>query len=301
MHSFALGLALLAGGQNPYGPLEGLKVLKPADTENQPSTAAPAGAVVLYDGKSTAAFQHRDGKSPIGWKVTPEGYLEVTAGKGGDIVTKEKFSGPFHLHVEFRVPYMPKASGQGRGNSGVYLQGRYEVQVLDSYGLDSKDNDCGGIYGVAKPLVNACKAPTIWQAYDIDFTPPAYEGGKKVKEGEITVKQNGVTIHDHQKITKDNTTAGLGGNPSEAGPILLQDHGNPVQYRNIWLVKKSGAAASAGSPAKDGLAASPGTAVTPAGFLDRDGDDGLIRRVKTRMEDRPQNLLGRLRNRLRGR
>jgi len=178
MHSFTLCLALLAGGQASYGPLDGLKILKPADTQDHPTTPAPAGAVVLFDGKSTEAFQHRDGKSPIGWKVTPEGFLEV---KGGDIVTKEKFSTPMHLHVEFRVPYMPKASGQGRGNSGVYVQGRYEVQVLDSYGLDSKDNDCGGIYGVAKPLVNACKAPTVWQAYDIDFTPPVFEGGKKIE------------------------------------------------------------------------------------------------------------------------
>ena len=93
-------------------------------------------------------------------------------------MTKQKFDGKFKLHVEFRVPYMPKATGQGRGNSGVYLQGRYEVQVLDSYGLKSQDNDCGGIYSVAAPLVNACKAPTVWQTYDIDFHAPECEDGK---------------------------------------------------------------------------------------------------------------------------
>ena len=239
MFSFALCLVLAAGGQNPYGPLEGLKILKPADTVDTKSTPAPEGAVVLFNGKSTDAWEHKGGKRPVGWKVTDAGQLEIVGGTGGDIVTREKFAGPFLLHVEFRVPYMPKASGQGRGNSGVYVQGRYEVQVLDSYGLDSKDNDCGGIYSVAKPLVNACKAPTVWQAYDIDFTPPVFEGGKKVKQGVISVRQNGVTIHDKQNITQDNTTSGLGGNPAEGGPVLLQDHGNPVQYRNIWLVKKA--------------------------------------------------------------
>src|ERR1700686_4870900 len=98
--------------------------------------------------------------------------------KGGNIITKEEFDGKFKLHVEFRVPYLPKATGQERGNSGVYLQGRYEVQVLDSYGLKSKDGDCGGIYSVAAPLTNACKAPTVWQSYDIFFQSPRGEKGK---------------------------------------------------------------------------------------------------------------------------
>ena len=155
--------------------------------------------------------------------------------KGGNIITKQAFDGSFKLHVEFRVPYMPQAKGQGRGNSGVYVQGRYEVQVLDSYGLDSKDNDCGGIYSVAKPLVNACKAPTVWQSYDIEFHSPKCTDGKKTEPARITVLHNGVKIHDNVKIDKDNTTAGLGGDPCKPGPIMLQDHGNPVQFRNIWL------------------------------------------------------------------
>ena len=154
----------------------------------------------------------------------------------GSIMTRRKIDGHVKLHVEFRVPYMPKATGQGRGNSGVYLQGRYEVQVLDSYGLDSKDNDCGGIYGIAKPLVNACKAPTVWQSYDVDFHAPKFVDGKKAEPGRISVVHNGIKIHDDVKLTKDNTTAGLGGDPSTPGPIMLQDHGNPVQFRNIWLV-----------------------------------------------------------------
>src|SRR5205085_8402964 len=131
-------------------------------------------------------------------------------------------------------------SGQGRGNSGVYVQGRYEVQVLDSYGLKSQNNDCGAIYGVAAPKVNACKAPTIWQSYDITFQAPKCENGKKVAPATITVFHNGILIHDNQAITVDNTTAGMGGDPCIPGPIMLQDHGNPVQYRNIWLLPLTG-------------------------------------------------------------
>src|SRR4029078_11172181 len=102
--------------------------------------------------------------------------------------------------VESRVLYTPTASGEGRGNSGVYLQGRYEVQVLDSYGLDSKDNDCGGIYSVAAPLKNACKAPPVWQSYDIEFHSHKCEGGKVTEPGRVTVLHNGVKIHDDQKL-----------------------------------------------------------------------------------------------------
>ena len=151
-------------------------------------------------------------------------------------MTKQKFDGSFKLHIEFRVPYMPDAKGQGRGNSGVYVQGRYEVQVLDSYGLESKNNDCGAIYEVAAPRVNACKAPTIWQSYDIEFQSPKFENGKKTEPTRMTVHHNGVKIHDNVKIPVDNTRAGAGGDPSKPGPIMLQDHGNPVQFRNIWLV-----------------------------------------------------------------
>src|SRR5262249_23256205 len=131
---------------------------------------------------------------------------------------------------------MPKAKGQARGNSGIYLQGRYEVQVLDSYGLDSKDDDCGAIYTVARPRVNACKAPTVWQSYDIDFRAPRFEAGKKLAPARISVVQNGVPIQEDVAIAVDNTRAGLGGDPGTAGPIMLQDHGNPVQFRNIWLL-----------------------------------------------------------------
>jgi hypothetical protein len=221
--------------QNPYGPIDDLKLAKPEDAKDQPSAPAPAGAIILFDGKNLDGWTHRSGKE-AGFKIVDGGAMQVA---GGDIVTKQKFGGAFTLHLEFRVPYMPKASGQGRGNSGVYLQGRYEVQVLDSYGLNSKDNDCGGIYSVAAPLVNACKAPTIWQTYDIDFQSPPCADGKKTGPGIISVRHNGIVIHDNVKITTDNTTSGAGGDVCTPGPILLQDHGNPVQYRNIWLEPKA--------------------------------------------------------------
>jgi hypothetical protein len=171
--------------------------------------------------------------------------------QGGDIITRQKFDGKVKLHVEFRTPYMPKAGGQGRGNSGVYLQGRYEVQVLDSYGIPAEklgQGDCGGIYGVAKPPVNVCKPPTVWQTYDIEFAAPQCAGGKPSEPARMTVHHNGVKIHDavrlvqkkgNQEVIVTNTTSGLGGDPCQPGPILLQDHGNPVQYRNIWIVTES--------------------------------------------------------------
>jgi hypothetical protein len=194
--------------------------------------------VVLFDGKNLDNWTKRNGKAAATWKLVPGGAMEV---KGGDIITKQRFGGKFKLHVEFRVPYMPKQKGQGRGNSGVYVQGRYEVQVLDSYGLKSRDNDCGGIYGVAAPKVNACKAPTVWQSYDITFTAAKTRDGKIVEPARITVHHNGTLIHDDVKINKELTTAGmsskeLGGDPGTPGPVLLQDHGNPVQFRNIWLL-----------------------------------------------------------------
>lgn len=227
-----MGLAGFSLGQEPYGSIADVKLAKAEDGKDQPGTPAPAGAIVLFDGKSLDGWSKPDGK-PVTWKLVDGGAMQVN---GGNIVSKQKFAGSFKLHVEFRVPYMPKASGQGRGNSGVYVQGRYEVQVLDSYGLKSKNNDCGGIYSVAAPLVNACKAPTVWQSYDIEFTAPPCEGGKKTGKATITVHHNGVKIHDHVVIGTDNTTAGLGGDPCSPGPIMLQDHGNPVQFRNVWIL-----------------------------------------------------------------
>ena len=210
------------------------KPAKPEDLVDAKATPAPEGANVLFDGKSVEKWTKTNGKDEVKWTLK-DGTMEGVKGHG-DIITKEKFGGSFKLHVEFRVPYEPDGAGQGKGNSGVYLQGRYEVQVLDSYGLKSGKNDCAAIYEVSAPSENVCKAPTVWQSFDIEFAAPKFDGDKKTDPAVMTVYHNGVKVQDAVKIPVDNTRAGLGGDPKTPGPILLQDHGHPVQYRNIWLV-----------------------------------------------------------------
>ncbi len=193
----------------------------------------PKSAIVLFNGKNFNEWKHtgkKAGADSVQWKLAG-GAMEVKPGSGS-IITRKKFT-DIKLHLEFRTPFMPEARGQGRGNSGVYLQGRYEVQVLDSYGLEGRDNECGGIYKVAPPLVNMCAPPMQWQTYDITFRVPRFDNtGKKISDARMTVIHNGVKIHNNVKVSKA-TTAAPGG---EAG-IYLQDHGNRVQYRNIWLVE----------------------------------------------------------------
>ena len=170
----------------------------------------------------------------VKWRLVA-GAMETRPGTGS-IVTKRQFK-DFKLHIEFRTPFMPKARGQGRGNSGVYLQGRYEVQVLDSYGLEGQDNECGGIYKVGAPLVHMCLPPAQWQTYDITFRAPRFDNaGGKVDDAVVTVVHNGVAIHDQRKIPGP-TGGALDTNVAEPGGLYLQDHGNPVRFRNIWLVE----------------------------------------------------------------
>jgi Domain of Unknown Function (DUF1080) len=193
----------------------------------------PEGAIVLFDGKSLEEWVGRDGKSPINWPVV-DGI--VTVGHG-DIRTKQQF-GDFKLHLEFNVPYKPKARGQARGNSGVYLGGTYELQVLDSYGLNLKNNHCGAIYTQVVPSVNACKPPLQWQSYDVTFHKAVLDAqGQVVKKARVTVVHNGVKTIDDAETGP--TPGGAGTKAGEDGPILLQDHGNAVQYRNIWIVAGS--------------------------------------------------------------
>ncbi len=182
---------------------------------------APAGAIVLFDGTSADQFERG--------KIIMKDLLAA------DCETKEKF-GDYSMHIEFRTPFKPKGRGQDRGNSGVYIQGRYECQVLDSFGLEGENNECGGIYSIAKPKVNSCFPPLSWQTYDMNFTAARYVGGKKVKNARVTIKHNGIVIHDDLELTHGTP----GKNPEGDSPdvIYLQGHGNPVVYRNIWIVKK---------------------------------------------------------------
>jgi hypothetical protein len=232
--AIALGLVLTNLGWSQYGDISDLKIAKPEDKVDVKVIPPPKNALVLFDGTNVDGWVKQDGKSKPTWKLLEGGIMQV---QGGNIITRQKFDDSFTLHVEFRVPYMPQAKGQARGNSGVYLQGRYEVQILDSYGLESKNNDCGAIYEVAAPRVNACKAPTVWQSYDIEFHSPKCVNGKKVSPARITVYHNDVKIHDNVEIPVDYTRAGMETDPCTPGPILLQDHSNPVQFRNIWLVQ----------------------------------------------------------------
>jgi hypothetical protein len=192
----------------------------------------PAKAIVLFNGEKLNEWKYSGDKpGPVQWKLV-NGAMEAKPGTGS-IITKRDFA-DVKLHLEFRTPFMPKARGQGRGNSGVYLQGKFEVQVLDSYGLEGRDNECGGIYSVAQPRVNMCAPPMQWQTYDITFRAARFDSsGKKVEDALMTVVHNGVKIHEKAKVSKA-TTAAPSGKPRG---IYLQDHGNPVQYRNIWLVE----------------------------------------------------------------
>jgi len=198
----------------------------------------PPGAIVLFDGKEFSQWEHtpkKPGAGSVKWKRVGGGAMEIKPGTGS-IVTKRKFA-DFKLHLEFRTPFRPDQRGQARGNSGLYLRGRYEVQILDSYGLEGLDNECGGIYKVGAPLVNMCSPPMQWQTYDVTFSGPRFDsGGAKTQEASVTIVHNGVTIHDKREIP--NPTGGaLDDKVAEPGGIYLQDHGNRVQFRNIWLVE----------------------------------------------------------------
>ncbi|NQV29056.1 MAG: DUF1080 domain-containing protein [Rhodopirellula sp.] len=183
---------------------------------------APENAVVLFDG-STA--DHFNNGRMTDDKLLMEG------------VTSKELFGSFKMHLEFRLPFQPHDRGQGRGNSGCYMQGRYETQILDSFGLEGKHNECGGVYTISDPAVNMCFPPLTWQTYDVDYTEATYDDdGKKVKNARMTVLHNGVKVHDKLELDHATTAHPVKEGP-EPGPIYLQNHGNPVRYRNIWVVR----------------------------------------------------------------
>jgi hypothetical protein len=189
--------------------------------------AAPAGANVLFDGSNKDKFK--------GGTLDEKTHVLNTMGQ--DIVTKDKFTN-YTMHIEFMLAYRPEARGQGRGNSGFYQVDLYEVQVLDSFGLDGKNNECGGVYTKAEPKLNMCYPPLVWQTYDVEFKSAiAGPDGKKTQNARLTVKHNGVVIHDNLEI--NGPTGGARQEPEGTpGPIKLQGHGNPTQFRNIWIVEQ---------------------------------------------------------------
>lgn len=214
----------IAGGQIKGTNDEGKAWTLKHTVRESPTLGAkpPAGAIVLFDGTNADAWE--------GGKMDERKLL------AGGTKSKGKF-GDCTLHVEFRTPFKPFARGQGRGNSGIYVQDRYETQVLDSFGLKGAKNETGGIYNIAEPKLNMCFPPLSWQTYDIEFQAAKYEGDKKVKNAVMTVKLNGVLVQDRTEVPNSTQASGLREGP-EPGPIQLQAHGNPVFYRNIWIVEK---------------------------------------------------------------
>jgi hypothetical protein len=205
-------------------------IVTPGAENSQP----PSDAVVLFDGTDLSNWTGRDGAA--GWKVE-NGYMEV-APRTGNIQTKAEF-GNCQLHLEWAAPAEVKGDSQGRGNSGVFLMGRYEIQVLDGYDNPTyADGITAAIYSQYPPLVNACRKPGEWQTYDIFFVAHRFDGDKLVSPAYITVVHNGVLAHHHQEVmgpTGHRSVSSYDAPQPPTGPLMLQDHGDLVRYRNIWV------------------------------------------------------------------
>ena len=240
-------------GKTEYMFINGIKVHE-TDPKKQPqpkivepkpydakAAKPPKGAKVLFDGteKTLSNWVSGNGK-PTKWKLV-DGSLESVRG-GGYLQSKDEF-GSCRLHVEFATPKVAKGNGQGRGNSGVFLMGQYEIQVLDSYNNTTyPDGQCGALYGRAKPLVNASRGPGEWQTYDVTFNRPLFdEKGKVTRKAKFHVVHNGHVIHDHLELSGGTGWRGPHSiseykKHGDKGPLKMQDHGNPVRFRNVWIV-----------------------------------------------------------------
>ncbi len=202
----------------------------PSPTLGAKPTQADDKTAILFDGSSWRGWQRKDGPESQ-WIVQDDGSVQAS---GADAVTDSTF-GDFQLHVEFVCPKMPDKQGQARSNSGVYLHGRYEIQVLDSFGDPPTGNGCGALYSIAAPMVNASRPAGQWQTYDIIFRAPRLDDQDNITElPRVTVFHNGIVIHNNLELPST-TPGGLDRKMVDVGPILLQFHGDPVRYRNIWL------------------------------------------------------------------
>jgi RNA polymerase sigma factor (sigma-70 family) len=239
----ALRKAAAAGADEEIRQRAAKLIATIAHTDSK-SAPPPKGAIVLFDGKSLDAWVARDGINKPTWVLVDGGAVEARGEPlHGDIRSKQTFAGSYKLHVEFRVPTEPADTPYGRGNSGVYVHGRYEVQILDSYGPQPAKGihckpveSCGAIFGQASPSIKVCKAPGFWQCYDIEFHPPRFQAGDRVTPARMTVYHNGALIHDEIEIPVDDTGQALPGDPSLPGPVMLQYLMSPVQFRNIWVL-----------------------------------------------------------------
>ena len=204
---------------SPDGPI----TLKKIERESPRAGAKPPpGAVVLFDGTNTDAWQNGQ---------MDERHLLKAGAR-----TKKKYQ-DFTMHVEYLLPFKPLARDQERGNSGVYIQDRYEVQILDTFGHPAEFNGSGAMYRQHSPSMNMCYPPLQWQTYDIDFQAAKFDAqGKKIKNAVVTLNQNGVVVQDHYELT-NKTGAGQKEGPAP-GPIWLQLHNNPVFFRNVWIIEK---------------------------------------------------------------
>ncbi len=215
-------------GNRPQPP-----VVTPGEPCCEEPVAPPSDAIVLFDGSDLSGWVDKEG-GPAAWKVE-NGYMEVVP-KTGSIQTREHF-GDCQLHVEWAAPAEVKGESQGRGNSGVFLMGLYEVQVLDCYdNLTYPDGTTGALYGQWPPLANACRKPGEWQVYDIIWEGPRFDGDNLVRPAFVTVLLNGIVLHHHRELmgpTHHRVLSEYEPHP-EVGPLELQDHGDLVRFRNIW-------------------------------------------------------------------